>query len=70
MARTKTIAVTEDVWDRLKQIMKREGARSMNEALTKIIERGSAPRSRFGVDRKRRIKYTQGEHEEFTADRG
>ena len=69
MAKTKTIAVTEDVWERLKQIMQREGARSMNEALTKIIERGTAPQSRFGIDKRRRIRYRQEEHEQFTVDR-
>jgi len=65
----KTIAVTEDVWDRLKQIMRKEGAKSMNEVLSKLIERGSGiPRSRFGIHKRKKLKFTQEEHDEITAD--
>jgi predicted CopG family antitoxin len=65
----KTIAVTEDVWDRLKQIMRKEGAKSMNEVLSKLIERGSGiPRSRFGIHKRMKLKFTQEEHDEITAN--
>ena len=70
MARTKTIAVTEDVWDRLRQLMRRNGAKSMNELLSRLIETGTGTRqSKFGVHKKMRLRFTQEEHEEFTADR-
>jgi predicted CopG family antitoxin len=68
MAKTKTIAVTEDVWERLKQIMRREGTRSMNQTLARIIERGVIPTTRFGAHKNRKLKLTQKEHEEFTAN--
>lgn len=69
MARTKTIAVTEDVWDRLRQVMRRNGAKSMNELLSRLIETGTGtPQSKFGVHKKK-LRFTQEEHEEITADR-
>lgn len=70
MAGTKTIAVTEDVWDRLRQIMRREGAKSMNEVLSRLMERGAGvPQSKFGVHKRTKLKFTQEEHEEITGDR-
>ena len=70
MGRTKTIAVTEDVWDRLRQVMKRNGAKSMNELLSRLIETGTGtPQSKFGVHKKMKLRFTQEEHEEITADR-
>ena len=70
MARTKTIAVTEDVWDRLRQMMKRDGSNSMNELLSKLMERGAGiPQSKFGVHKRMKLRFTQEEHEEITADR-
>jgi predicted CopG family antitoxin len=70
MARTKTIAVTEDVWDRLRQMMKRDRAKSMNEALSKLIDRAAdIPRSKFGVHKRMKLRFTQEEHEETTRDR-
>jgi len=35
----KTIAVTEIVWERLQEVMRREHARSMNETVVKLMER-------------------------------
>ncbi|MBS7622271.1 hypothetical protein KEJ39_01170 [Candidatus Bathyarchaeota archaeon] len=65
MASTKTIAVSESVWERLKEVMKRERARSMNEVVERLLERaGGASSSRFGVHKK--LKLTQEEHEEIT----
>ena len=70
MAATKTIAVTENVWERLKELMKREQAKSMNEIIAKLVERSSgAPPTRFGVHRRLKVKFTQNEHEDITRDR-
>lgn len=70
MARTKTIAVTEDVWDRLRQMMRRDGSKSMNELLSKLMERGAGiSQSKFGVHKRMKLRFTQEEHEEITADR-
>ena len=69
MSRSKTIAVTEAVWERLKEIMKREQASSMNEVIGRLVERGAGiPTSKFGSHRKLKVKLTQQEHEEITRD--
>lgn len=71
MAGTKTIAVSEPVWDRLKAMMKKERARSMNEVVAKLLEEAAGvPTSRFGVHKrlKVRLRLTQREHEEITKD--
>jgi predicted CopG family antitoxin len=69
MTGTKTIAVTETIWERLKEIMKRQHAKSMNEVVAKLVQRSSgAPPTRFGVHRRLKIKFTQYEHEEITRD--
>ncbi len=69
MVGTKTIAVTEAVWERLKEIMKKEDARSMNETLSKLMEKAAGvPPSRFGVHRRSKIRLTQEEHEAITRD--
>ncbi len=69
MARTKTIAVTETVWERLKEIMRREQAGSMNAVIARLVERGAGvPPSKFGAHRKWKVRLTQDEHEEITRD--
>lgn len=66
---TKTIAVSESVWERLKEIMKREQAKSFNDVLARLIERGTGTStSRFGVHKRLRLRFTQAEHEEITRD--
>jgi predicted CopG family antitoxin len=66
----KTIAVTETVWERLKEVMRREHAESMNETVLKLMERAErVPASRFGIHKKLRLTYTEKEHEEITKDR-
>jgi predicted CopG family antitoxin len=66
---TKTIAVSESVWQRLKERMNREQARSLSEVVAKLLEETSgAPSSRFGVHRRLKAKLTQEEHEEITRD--
>ncbi len=69
MAKSKTIAVTEGVWERLREVMKRERAKSMNEAVLKLMEKAAnVPSSRFGVHKKLNLRYTQEEHDEITKD--
>jgi len=66
---TKTIAVSEPVWERLKDMMKRERAKSLNEVVARLLEEASGlPLSRFGVHKRLRVKLTQQEHEEITKD--
>lgn len=69
MTSTKTIAVSESVWERLKDRMRREQARSLNDVVAKLLEDTSGvPSSRFGVHRRLKAKLTQEEHEEITGD--
>jgi len=66
---TKTIAVSEQVWERLKDLMKRERARSLNEVVARLLEEASGvPSSRFGVHKRLKARLTQREHEEITRD--
>jgi predicted CopG family antitoxin len=66
---TKTIAVSEPVWERLKDMMKRERAKSLNEVVARLLgEASGLPSSRFGVHKRLRVKLTQQEHEEITKD--
>lgn len=69
MTSTKTIAVSETVWERLKERMRREQAKSLNDVVAKLLEDTSrVPSSRFGVHRRLKAKLTQEEHEEITGD--
>ena len=69
MTSTKTIAVSEPVWERLKDMMKRERAKSLNEVVARLLEEASGlPSSRFGVHKRLRVKLTQQQHEEITMD--
>jgi predicted CopG family antitoxin len=66
---TKTIAISEPVWERLKDLMKKERARSMNEVVARLLEEASGvPSSRFGVHKRVKLRFTQREHEEITKD--
>ena len=66
---TKTIAVSEPVWERLKDMMKRERARNLNEVVAKLLEEASGvPSSRFGVHKRLKVRLSQQEHEEITRD--
>jgi predicted CopG family antitoxin len=66
---TKTIAVSEPVWERLKDMMKRERARNLNEVVAKLLEEASGvPASRFGVHKRLKVRLSQQEHEEITKD--
>ncbi len=69
VASTKTIAVSEPVWERLKDMMKKERAKSLNEVVAKLLEEArGVPPSRFGVHKRLRARLTQQEHEEITRD--
>jgi predicted CopG family antitoxin len=69
VASTKTIAVSEPVWERLKDLMKKERAKSLNEVVAKLLEEArGVPSSRFGVHKRLRVRLTQQEHEEITRD--
>jgi len=69
MTTTKTIAVSESVWERLKEIMKKQHARSLNEVVARLLEEASGvPSSRFGAHRRLKVRLTQEEHEEITRD--
>jgi hypothetical protein len=69
VASTKTIAVSERVWELSKDIMKKERTKSLNEAVAKLPEEArGVPSSRFGVHKRLRVRLTQQEHEEITRD--
>jgi predicted CopG family antitoxin len=66
---SKTIAVDERVWRRLKEMMSDEKVGSLGEVIARLIEkRKGVPSSMFGVDNRRNLKFTQREHEEITRD--
>ena len=66
---TKTVAVSESTWERLKKLMRKENAKDLDELISKLIQKAEKiPNSMFGADRELRIKYTQKEHEEFIKD--
>ncbi len=66
---TKTVAVSESTWERLKKLMKEEKAKDLDELISILIQKSAKlPRSMFGADRELHIKYTQKEHEEFVKD--
>jgi predicted CopG family antitoxin len=63
------VAVTETVWERLREIMRKERAASMNEVIAKLVERSrGVPSSKFGAHKKLNVRLTQQEHEEITRD--
>jgi len=63
---TTTIAVRESTRDKLRRIMKEEGAQSLDQAINSLIEKTEhLPKSMFGADRSKSIHLTRREHEEF-----
>jgi hypothetical protein len=63
---TTTIAVKESTRDKLKRIMKDEGAQSLDQTINSLMERAErVPKSMFGVDRPKSIHLSKREHEEF-----
>jgi len=66
---TKTIAVGESTWQKLRGLMKEEGAEDFDHLITMLIERSKEiPKSMFGVDAKLKIKFTQREDEKIAED--
>jgi len=66
---SKTIAVDERVWRRLKEMMNEEKVESLGDVVARLIEkRKGVPSSMFGVDSRKKLKFTQREHEEITRD--
>ena len=66
---SKTIAVDERVWRRLKEMMNEEKVDSLGEVIARLIEkRKGVPSSMFGVDTGRNVRFSQREHEEITRD--
>jgi len=65
----KTIAVDESTWQKLRGLMKEEGAEDFDQLITILIERSKEiPKSMFGVDAKLKIRFTQEEHEKIGED--
>jgi len=63
---TTTIAVKESTRDKLRRIMKEEGAKSLDQAINSLMEKAERlPKSMFGVDKPKSIHLTKREHEEF-----
>jgi len=65
---TKTIALPESTWEKLKKIMEVERASTFPEVIEKLIQKTSnVPKSMFGVDKGLK-PLTQKEHKEFARD--
>jgi hypothetical protein len=61
-----TIAVKESTLEKLKRIMKARHTDSLDQTINTLIESSEGiPQSMFGVDKPRRLRLTQTEHEEF-----
>jgi predicted CopG family antitoxin len=66
---TKTVAVREETWERMKKLLEAGDAKSFDELIRKLIDHSlQVPRSMFGVDRNRKVQLTVREHEEITRD--
>ena len=63
---TTTIAVKEPTRDKLRRIMREEGAQSLDQAINSLIEKVErVPKSMFGVDGPKGIHLSRREREEF-----
>lgn len=63
---TTTIAVKESTRDKLRRLMKEEGARSLDQTINSLIEKAEkVPKSMFGADKGREVRLSRREHEEF-----
>jgi len=66
---SKTIAVDERVWRRLKEMMSEEKVDSLGEVIARLIEkRKGVSSSMFGVDKGKNLRFTLREHEKITRD--
>ncbi len=63
---TTTIAVREATRDKLRRMMREEGARSLDQAINSLMERAERmPKSMFGADSSKPIHLSEREHDEF-----
>ena len=63
---TTTIAVKETTVEKLKRLMKERHAKSLDQTINSLIETAeNVPPSMFGADKRRHIRLTKSEHEEF-----
>jgi hypothetical protein len=63
---TTTIAVKESTRDKLRRIMKEEGAQSLDQTINSLMEKAErVPKSMFGADRSKAVRLSEREHEEF-----
>ncbi len=63
---TTTIAVKETTVGKLKRLMKERHAESLDQTINSLIETAEyVPSIMFGVDKRRRVRLTKSEHEEF-----
>jgi len=61
-----TVAVKQSTLEKLKRIMKQEGARSLDQTINALIERSEGvPKTMFGIDQRSKLKLSRKEHEEF-----
>ncbi len=65
----KTLAVTEDTWEKLKKLVDSGEAKTFDELIRKMMDRSlGIPSSMYGIDKKRKIKLSLREHEQITRD--
>jgi hypothetical protein len=61
-----TIAVREATVEKLRRLMKARHTENLDQTINFLIESAeNVPSSMFGADRKRHIRLTKFEHEEF-----
>jgi hypothetical protein len=61
-----TIAVKESTVEKLKRLMKARHTKSLDQTINSLIESAEGvPPSMFGADKRKRIRLTRQEHEEF-----
>jgi hypothetical protein len=61
-----TIAVKESTLEKLKGLMKAKHTASLDQTINALIESSEGiPKSMFGADRTKQIRFTRREHEDF-----
>lgn len=64
----KTVALTEETWEKLKLLRKKEKFENFNDVVEKLIQKlERVPNSMFGVDKGSK-SYSMKEHREFQRD--
>lgn len=63
----KTIAITEQTWEKLKHIRETDNLENFNKLIEELIKKAeNVPKSMFGIDKGK--SYTLKEHKEFQRD--